>query len=189
MNVTYSEHLSIFDTYFAEYVKLAKFCVWCRPFQLGCFFNKKKHDGVLLHLLLANLSIFKNWAFALLVSICFPSLSVRSMVLLIFVQDCCMSIDPDPAKQAVKVTLLRKRIRVDHPRILFNNSPVLKLIKKDLGIVLDFEIVCANHIQPVCTNNPGKEQECYSSLPGESKKEVYAFGGLWIKKYKTNVRN
>ena len=38
-----------------------------------------------------------------------------------------MSFNPDPAKQAVEVTFSRKRICLDHLRILFNDVPVLKV--------------------------------------------------------------
>ena len=46
-----------------------------------------------------------------------------------------MSFNPDPAKQAVEVTFSRKRITVDHPRILLNDTPVLKVEEhKHLGM-------------------------------------------------------
>ena len=37
-----------------------------------------------------------------------------------------MSFNPDPQKQAVKLSFSRKRSRKDHPVILFNNIPVKK---------------------------------------------------------------
>ena len=65
-----------------------------------------------------------------------------------------MSFNPDPAKQAVEVTFSRKRITVDHPRILLNDSPVLKVEEhKHLGIVLDSRLSFARHIQAIITKS------------------------------------
>ena len=65
-----------------------------------------------------------------------------------------MSFNPDPAKQAVEVTFSRKRITVDHPRILFKDTPVLKVEEhKHLGIVLDSRLSFARHIQAIITKS------------------------------------
>ena len=49
-----------------------------------------------------------------------------------------MSFNPDPTKQAVKVTFCEKKISVDHPDIFFNDLTVMKVDEnKHLGVVLD----------------------------------------------------
>ena len=51
-----------------------------------------------------------------------------------------MSFNPDPQKQAVKLTFLRKRIENGHPHIFFNGIPVKNVNEhKHLGIILDFK--------------------------------------------------
>ena len=59
-----------------------------------------------------------------------------------------MSFNPDPNKQAVEVTFSRKRIPVDHPVILFNDTPVMKVTQhKHLGIILDSKLSSSDYIR------------------------------------------
>ena len=59
-----------------------------------------------------------------------------------------MTFSPDSQKQAVELTFSRRRIVVDHPNTLFNNSPVTKVNEhKHLGIILDSNISFFPHIQ------------------------------------------
>ena len=49
-----------------------------------------------------------------------------------------MSFNPDPQKQAVEIIFSRKRNKIDHPVILFNDTPVKKVDEhKHLGLFLD----------------------------------------------------
>ena len=59
-----------------------------------------------------------------------------------------MSFNPDPQKQAVELTVSRKKIEIDHPTILFNNIPVKKVSEhKHLGIILDSKLSFSAHIK------------------------------------------
>ena len=61
-----------------------------------------------------------------------------------------MLFNPDPTKQAVEVTFLRKKISADHPPVLFNNIRVIKMNEhKHLGIILDSKLSFATHIQSI----------------------------------------
>ena len=52
-----------------------------------------------------------------------------------------MSFNPDPQKQAVELMFLRKKNEIDHPVVLFNDTPVKKVIEhNNLGIVLDSKL-------------------------------------------------
>ena len=52
-----------------------------------------------------------------------------------------MSFNPDPLKQPVEVIFSRKRNKVDHPVILFNNTPVKRVDEhKHLGLFLDSKL-------------------------------------------------
>ena len=52
-----------------------------------------------------------------------------------------MSFNPDPLKQAVELIFSRKRNKVDHPVILFNNTPVKNVDEhKHLGLFLDSKL-------------------------------------------------
>ena len=59
-----------------------------------------------------------------------------------------MSFNPDPQKQAVELIFSRKKNEIDHPVVLFNDTPVKKVIEhKHLGIVLDFKLSFNAHIK------------------------------------------
>ena len=65
-----------------------------------------------------------------------------------WVHDWRMTFNPDPQKQAVELTFSRRKIAVDHPIILFNNSPVTKVKEhKHLGIIFDSNLSFYPHIQ------------------------------------------
>ena len=50
-----------------------------------------------------------------------------------------MSFNPDPNKQAVEVTFSTKRVKTDHPDILFGGVPVVKVEEhKHLGVYTRF---------------------------------------------------
>ena len=59
-----------------------------------------------------------------------------------------MSFNPDPQKQAVEIIFSRKRNKIDHPVILFNDTPVKKVDEhKHLGLLLDSKLSFAAHIK------------------------------------------
>ena len=59
-----------------------------------------------------------------------------------------MSFNPDPQKQAVELLLSKKRHEIDHPVILFNNTPVQKVTEhKHLCIILDSKLSFSAHIK------------------------------------------
>ena len=59
-----------------------------------------------------------------------------------------MSFNPDPQKQAVELIFSRKKTEIDHLVVLFNNTPVKKVIEhKHLGIVLDSKLSFYAHIK------------------------------------------
>ena len=59
-----------------------------------------------------------------------------------------MSFNPDPQKQAVELIFSRKKNEIDHPVVLFNDTPVKKVIEhKHLGIVLDCKLSFNAHIK------------------------------------------
>ena len=59
-----------------------------------------------------------------------------------------MSFNPDPQKQAVELIFSRKKNEIDHPVVLFNDTPVKKIIEhKHLGIVLDSKLSFYAHIK------------------------------------------
>ncbi len=65
-----------------------------------------------------------------------------------------MSFNPDPTKQAVEVIFSRKRTSVDHPVILFNDTPVMNVSEhKHLGLVLDTKLSFSSHIQAAITKS------------------------------------
>ena len=58
-----------------------------------------------------------------------------------------MSFNPDPSKQAVQLVFSRKRKKIDHPNIYFNNFEVKSVNEhKHLGLVLDTKLSFASHI-------------------------------------------
>ena len=61
-----------------------------------------------------------------------------------------MVFNPDPTKQAVEVTFSIKKISADHPPVLFNDIPVIKMNEhRHLGIMLDSKLSFAIHIQSI----------------------------------------
>ena len=59
-----------------------------------------------------------------------------------------MSFNPDPIKQAVELAFSRKRNKMDHPVILFNDVPVKKVDEhKHLGMILDLTLSFSSHIK------------------------------------------
>ena len=59
-----------------------------------------------------------------------------------------MFFNPDPTKQAVEITFSRKRKPIDHPPILFNDTPALKFDQhKHLVLVLDRKLSFNSHIK------------------------------------------
>ena len=52
-----------------------------------------------------------------------------------------MSFNLDPLKQAVELIFSRKRNKIDHPLILFNNTPMKRVDEdKHLGLFLDSKL-------------------------------------------------
>ena len=59
-----------------------------------------------------------------------------------------MSFNPDPTKQAVELMFSKKKSVIDHPVILFNDMPVMKVDEyKHLGITLDRTLSFSAHIK------------------------------------------
>ena len=59
-----------------------------------------------------------------------------------------MSFNPDPQKQAVEIIFSRKRNKIDHPVILFNDTPVKKVDEhKHLGLFLDSKLSFSAYIK------------------------------------------
>ena len=57
-----------------------------------------------------------------------------------------MSFNPDPNKQAVEVTFSTKRVKTDHPDILFGGVPVVRVEDhKHLGVILPGEPEKSSH--------------------------------------------
>ena len=57
-----------------------------------------------------------------------------------------MSFNPDPTKQAQEVIFSRKKKKVNHPDIYFNNSPVVQShSQKHLGMFLDIKLDFSEH--------------------------------------------
>ena len=65
-----------------------------------------------------------------------------------------MSFNPDPRKQAVELIFSRKNVKTDHPVILFNDLPVMKVDEhKHLGIILDSKLSFSAHIHAAITKS------------------------------------
>ena len=59
-----------------------------------------------------------------------------------------MSFNPDPRKQAVELIFSKKTAKTDHPQVLFNDAPVMKIDQhKHLGVILDPKLSFSAHIQ------------------------------------------
>ena len=62
--------------------------------------------------------------------------------------DWMMLFNPDTQKQAVELIFSRKNSKVDHPKILFSNAPVMKVDEhKNLGLILDSKLTSSAHIK------------------------------------------
>ena len=71
-----------------------------------------------------------------------------------------MSFNPDPRKQAVELMFSSKNVETEHPVILFNDLPVMKVDKhKHLGIILDSKLSFSAHIHAAITKSR-KGLEC-----------------------------
>ena len=65
-----------------------------------------------------------------------------------------MSFNPDLQKLAVEIIFSRKGNKIDHPRILFNNTLVKKVEEhKHLGLVLDSKLSFSAHIKTAITKS------------------------------------
>ena len=61
-----------------------------------------------------------------------------------------MSFNPDPTKQAQEVIFSRKKKKINHPDIFFNNSPVVQSqSQKHLGMFLDIKLDFSEHFNNV----------------------------------------
>ena len=75
-----------------------------------------------------------------------------------------MSFNPDPTKQAVELIFSKKKSVIDHPVILFNNMPVMKVDEhKHLGITLDRTLSFSTHIKAAISKN--KDRYWYVEIP------------------------
>ena len=88
-----------------------------------------------------------------------------------------MMFNPDPNKQAAEVVFSRKRIPINQPVLLFNDSPVLAVpSQKHLGLTLDEKLNFDHHLnEKISKVNKGigliKQLSCI--LPRESLLTVY----------------
>ena len=58
-----------------------------------------------------------------------------------------MSFNPDPSKQAVQIVFSRKRKKIDHPNIYFNDFEVKSVNEhKHFGLIMDTKLTFASHI-------------------------------------------
>ena len=65
-----------------------------------------------------------------------------------------MPFNPDPNKHALEVTFSTKRVKADHPDILFGGVPVARVEEhKHLGVILDSKLSFASHIQTAITKS------------------------------------
>ena len=88
-----------------------------------------------------------------------------------------MLFNPDPTRQAVEVTFSRKKISANHPPVLFNDIPVIKMNEhKHLGIILDSKLSFATHIQSIilkCRRGIGMIKLLSKYLPRNTLTELY----------------
>ena len=88
-----------------------------------------------------------------------------------------MSFNPDPLKQAVEIRFTRRKSDIDHPVILFNNTPVKKVDEhKHLGIILDSKLTFSAHIKAVISKTRkgiGMLKYLSSYLPRHTLNELY----------------
>ena len=95
-----------------------------------------------------------------------------------------MPFNPDPTKQAVKVTFPRKISPSNDPPICFNSVPVRKVPEhKHLGIILDSKLSFTSHINAViskCRQGIGLLKLLSKYLPRCTVNETYR---LYIRPY------
>ena len=88
-----------------------------------------------------------------------------------------MSFNPDARKQAVKVIFSRKNKAVDHPVIVFNNTPVKVVDEhKHLGMFLDSKLSFSTHIKEVISKTRkgiGMLKYLSKYLPRHTLNELY----------------
>ena len=88
-----------------------------------------------------------------------------------------MSFNPDPQKQAVELIFSRRKDEIDHPVVLFNDTPVKKVIEhKHLGIVLDSKLSFYAHIKAAISKTRrgiGMLKFLSRYLPRHTLNEVY----------------
>ena len=59
-----------------------------------------------------------------------------------------MAFNPDLSKQAKEIVFSRKTHKISHPKLNFNNSPVVQgICQKDLGLYLDKKLNFSHHIK------------------------------------------
>ena len=88
-----------------------------------------------------------------------------------------MSFNPDPQKQAVERIFSRKKNEIDHPVVLFNDTPVKKVIEyKHLGIVLDSKLSFNAHVKAAISKTRkgiGMLKFLYRYLPRHTLDQLY----------------
>ena len=88
-----------------------------------------------------------------------------------------MSFNPDARKQAVEVIFSRKNKAVDHPVIVFNNTPVKVVDEhKHLGMFLDSKLSFSTHIKEVISKTRkgiGMLKHLSRYLPRHTLNELY----------------
>ena len=85
--------------------------------------------------------------------------------------------NPGSTKQTVEITFSRKRKPSDHPPILFNDTPVLKVNEhKHLGVVLDSNLSFNSHIKSAISKSRrgiGMIKHLSKYLPRQTLNELY----------------
>ena len=95
-----------------------------------------------------------------------------------------MSFNPDPQKQAVEIIFSRKRNKIDHPVVLFNDTPVKKVDEhKLLGLFLDSKLSFSAHKAAIGKSRKSIGLLKYLStyLPRHTLNELYKlmFDPIW----------
>ena len=88
-----------------------------------------------------------------------------------------MSFNPDPQKQAVELIFSNKKNVVNHPAIIFNNTPVMQVTEhKHLGVTLDSKLSFSAHLNLVISKTRkgiGMLRFLSSYLPRATLNELY----------------
>ena len=78
------------------------------------------------------------------------------MTLIMLHYDWRMSFNLDPQKQAAELVFSRKKVKTNHPVILFNASSVSTVDQhKHLDIILDYKLSFSAHIQAEINKSRG----------------------------------